>query len=148
VTPVVLLLAPRNVARDGPGPPAGDIGVGLAITLGAVVLLLAVIVTLALLSMRRQRQLDALLASGAPRRARVLRLAPEGTTITYRGQRWVGLTLTVEVEGPAPYAATFAQKIAERYIASIQPGAIVDVRVDPARPTRVAFAGIAGKSQI
>jgi hypothetical protein len=54
VTSLVLVPPPRNVARDGPGPPPGDIGVGLAITLGCIGLVIAVILILVALLRRGQ----------------------------------------------------------------------------------------------
>jgi len=61
VTTLVGVPPPCNVARDGPGPPPGDIGAGLAITLGCIGLVLAVILVLVALSSRGQRQ-----AAGSP----------------------------------------------------------------------------------
>jgi len=133
---------PRNVARDGPGPPPGDMTFVAPIILASVLLPLAIVVLAIILGTRQTRRKEELLRTGVPARARVVRLSPRGTTMTIGGQRHVGLDITVQVDGPAPYLATFAHPIAEQQIPFIQPGAVVDLRVDPSDPARVAFVGV------
>jgi hypothetical protein len=103
---------------------------------------LAIIVVVLVLVARQNRQREELLRTGVPGRARVVRLSPGGTTMTIGGQRYVGVSITVEVVGPAPYVATFSHQIAEQQMPGIQPGAVVDLRIDPSNPKRFAFAGV------
>jgi hypothetical protein len=143
MTPLVYLLGPaRNVARDGPGPPPGDMTLVLPLVLASLLLPLAIIVVVLVLVARQNWQREELLRTGVPKRARVVRLSPGGTTMTIGGQRYVAVSITVEVEGPAPYVSTFSQQIAEQQIPGIHPGMVVHVRVDPSNPKRFAFAGV------
>lgn len=96
--------------------------------------------------MRGQKATDELLQRGMPARGRILQLGTTGGSVAVMGHRHLKLTLTVEVHPQMgqPYTATFEQLISELQIPSIQPGAPVELRVDPQNPMRIALASVGG----
>lgn len=87
---------------------------------------------------------DQLLKTGQPARGRILQLGHTGMSVAVMGHRHIKLMLTCEVHpsfGP-PYQATFEQLVSELQLGSVQPGAQVDLRVDPANPQRIAMAAV------
>jgi hypothetical protein len=86
-----------------------------------------------------------LLATGTPGTARVLSLQPGRSVMTIGVQRHIGLVLSLEVHlpGRAPYPVQAKKYVSEIYLASVQPGAWLDVRVNPSNPSELAIAGVA-----
>lgn len=100
--------------------------------------------------MKGQAKTDALLKTGLPARGRILQLGTTGGSVAVMGHRHLNLTLTVEVQSPingAMYTTSFSQFISELQIPSVQPGAMVDLRIDPQNPQRMALAGIVPQGQ-
>ncbi|HTJ82834.1 MAG TPA: DUF3592 domain-containing protein [Polyangiaceae bacterium] len=94
--------------------------------------------------MRGQQATQRLLTTGTPARGRILQLGTTGGSVAVMGHRHLNLTLTVEVQPQmgAPYTATFQQLISELQIPSVQPGAMVELRIDPTNPQRMAMASV------
>ncbi|GAA1741866.1 hypothetical protein [Luedemannella helvata] len=83
---------------------------------------------------------SALLRDGSPGTARVLTVRDTGVVVN-GVNLVVNLGLRVSVTGRPPYDVSVRHVLAGRSAwGSIQPGAIVPVRVDPADPTKVAIA--------
>jgi hypothetical protein len=91
---------------------------------------------------RKEQQL---LATGTPGKAHVLSFQPVGRVMTINTQRLIGLSLSLEVHlpGRAPYPVQAQKYVSELYLASIQPGAWLDVRVNPSNPNELGIAGVA-----
>ncbi len=117
----------------------------LIIILSAVIPIVLVVVIVGGL-MRSQQQTDQLLSTGIPARGRILQLGTTGGSVAVMGHRHLKLILTVEVHPAmgAPYMANFTQLISELQLPSVQPGAYVELRVDPKNPARVALASVGG----
>lgn len=118
------------------------------ILLSAVVPIVLVVGVLGML-MSGQAKTNKLLQTGTPAQGRILQLGTTGQSVAVMGHRHLKLVLTVEVQSPfgAPYVATFEQLISELQIPSVQPGAIVELRVDPANPQRIAMASVVPQQQ-
>lgn len=100
--------------------------------------------------MKGQAKTDALLKTGLPARGRILQLGTTGGSVAVMGHRHLNLTLTVEVQSPingAMYQAAFSQLISELQIPSVQPGAMVELRIDPQNPQRMALASVVPQGQ-
>lgn len=95
---------------------------------------------------REQEQTQRLLANGMPAEGRVLALVPTGTTVAVMGARHVRVMIGLEVHVPGrpPYPTQITPLVSELLFPSIQPGAMVSLRVDPNNPMNVAIAGPAG----
>lgn len=90
----------------------------------------------------KQAALQQLLATGMPATGRVVGLGATGMSVTVMGHRHLDVALTLEVNLPGrpPYTVQTSQLISELRLPSVQPGAQVQLRVDPANPNRVAVA--------
>ncbi|MBL8743725.1 MAG: hypothetical protein JNK04_21595, partial [Myxococcales bacterium] len=95
--------------------------------------------------MRGQAKTDTLIRTGIPARGRILQLGTTGGSVAVMGHRHLKLVFTVEVQPQmgAPYMATFEQLVSELQIPSVQPGAMIDLRIDPKNPAHMAMAGVA-----
>ncbi len=113
-------------------------------TVVPIVIVVAILLTL----MRRQDKTSQLLQTGTPARGRILQIAPTGSSIAVMGHRHLQLQITCEVtQGMAPYTASFTQHISEVQLPSVQPGAFVELRIDPANPSRMAIASVVPQGQ-
>ena len=113
------------------------------IILSAVLPIVLIAVILGTL-MKKQAATDKLIQTGVPARGRILQLGTTGQSVAVMGHRHLKLVLTVEVHPfqGAPYVATFEQLISELQIPSVQPGAEIDLRIDPTNPMKMALAGV------
>ena len=91
---------------------------------------------------KKQAEVQQLLATGQPATGRIHALGTTGTSLTVMGHRHLDVILTVEVQVPgrAPYTVQTTQMISELRLPSVQPGASVQLRVDPMNPNRIAIA--------
>ncbi len=90
-----------------------------------------------------QKEIQRILQVGLPAHARVLQLQHTGSSVSFGADRHLRVVLLLEIhpQGRPPYMAHAQQLISELYIPSIQPGAWIHVRVDPASPTtKIAIA--------
>ncbi len=116
------------------------------IILVSVLLPIALVVLIMGSLMKGQKATDELLRTGMPARGRILQLGTTGGSVAVMGHRHLKLVLTVEVHPQmgAPYQATFEQLISELQLPSVQPGAQIELRIDPRNPARMALAGVGG----
>jgi len=73
-------------------------------------------------------------------RATATVLALEETGMLINNQPLVNVKLQVQRQGQAPYEHTHQMVLSMLTIPQVQPGTLVNVRVDPANPRRVAIA--------
>ena len=84
-------------------------------------------------SMERSR----ILAKGIPGQATISRIWETGMLVNNQPQ--VGFELQVWIPNAAPYVAETKMIVSALVIPRIQPGAVVQVKVDPADPRKVAI---------
>ena len=115
-----------------------------AIILLSVLVPILIMVVIIYFMMRGQKANDDLLQRGIPARGRILQLGTTGMSVAVMGHRHLKLTFGVEVQPQAgpPYVANFEQLLSELQIPSVQPGAQVELRIDPQNPQRMAIASI------
>jgi hypothetical protein len=84
-----------------------------------------------------------ILQTGTPARAQILQVQRGGMTVTTFGHRRLEVIVTMQVQLPnvAPYTTHVRTLLSELNIPQIQPGAWVQVRIDPTNPQRVAIEG-------
>lgn len=89
---------------------------------------------------------ERLLGEGVSASATVLNLSMGGMTTQVGVQRHLQVQLQVEVQPPdrAAWQAPLVTMISELQIPQLQPGARLQVRYDPADPSRLALEGLAG----
>ena len=95
--------------------------------------------------MRRQAaETQRLLQVGIPAPAQILGVQMGGMTVTTGVHRHLQLMIQLQVQAPGrpPYMAQLTSMISELQIPQIQPGAIVQVRIDPANPMKLALEGV------
>jgi len=85
---------------------------------------------------------QALLQTGTPGRASVTSIQQTGTLVNFNPQCIIDLQVTVP--GQAPYAAKLTEAVPQVYLARLQPGAEIGVRVDPTDPSTLALDWAAG----
>jgi hypothetical protein len=113
----------------------------------SVVIGVAVPIAFVVLLMKKlggqQKENDRILQTGMPAQARVLQLQHTGASVSFGAHRHLKLIIAMEVhvQGGQPYQVQAEQLISELLLPSIQPGAWLQVRVDPANPHKVAIAG-------
>jgi len=88
---------------------------------------------------RRSAEAQAILASGEPGQARVLAIGQTGMTVN--DQPEVRMQLEVYLPGRAPYRTEHTAIVSLLAIPRIQPGSMLQVRVDRANPMRLAVVG-------
>ena len=76
-------------------------------------------------------------ATGNPAQAEILKIWDTGMTVNE--DPVVGFLLKVRSEGKSDYEAETKIRIPRLQVSQYQPGAVVDVRVDPADPQRVSL---------
>jgi hypothetical protein len=79
------------------------------------------------------------LASGTPGTAQVLYAGTGGRMVIVRGEQLLQIALRVQVADWAPYDIQIQQPVGPVQAGALQPGATVEVRVDPANPGNVAI---------
>jgi hypothetical protein len=91
---------------------------------------------------KRTQDTERLMATGMPAQGRVLGISTTGTSLTVMGHRHLDLVLQMEVQLPGrpPYMAQFNQLVSELRVPSLQPGAMVQLRVDPTNPMHMVVA--------
>ena len=116
----------------------------VVIVLLSVLLPIVLVVGVVRAMMKSQQVTDELLRTGVPAPARIVQLGTTGGSVAVMGHRHLKLILTVEVypPGAAPYRATFEQLVSELQLPSVQPGATVELRIDPRNPARMAMASV------
>ena len=111
-----------------------------------VSVLLPIVLVVAIMGslMKGQKATEELLRTGTPARGRILQLGTTGGSVAVMGHRHLKLILTVEVHPQvgAPYQTSFEQLVSELQLASVQPGAQIELRIDPRNPARMAMAGV------
>ena len=80
---------------------------------------------------------QALLTTGTPGKATIKGFTDTGTLVNFNPQ--VVLDLSVEVEGKGAYDAALTTSVPQIYLAQLQPGAKIGVRVDPSDPSSIAI---------
>ncbi len=88
------------------------------------------------------QQQQALLTTGTQGKATVKSFSDTGTLVNFNPQ--VVLDLEVTCPGQDPYAAQLTTAVPQVYLAQLQPGASVGVRVDPSNPSSIAIDWAAG----
>ena len=83
------------------------------------------------------QQQQALLTTGTKGKATVKTLTDTGTLVNFNPQ--VVLDLEVTCGGQAPYEAKLTTAVPQIYLAQLQPGASIGVRVDPSDPQTIAL---------
>ena len=114
-----------------------------AILLSIGVSVLFVLLAASLVFFTPQRGLRTVLASGTVAAATVLSAEQTGAQ-SWRPsgtRRQVSCELEVHPSGGTPYRARATQFVTEAVEQTLQPGATVAIRYDPARPARVAIEG-------
>lgn len=93
---------------------------------------------------RQQAETRRLLAVGVPAPAQVLGTQMGGMTVTTGVHRHLQLVLQLQVQpyGRPPYAAQLTTLVSELQVPQLQPGATVQVRIDPADPAKLALEGV------
>lgn len=84
------------------------------------------------------KQNNQLLVTGEPAQATVIQLWDTGVMMNNSPQ--VGLMLEVRPTGRPAYQVETKQFVSHLRLSQVQPGSIVNVRLDPANPNRVALA--------
>jgi hypothetical protein len=83
-------------------------------------------------------QAQYLMAAGQPGEATISAIRQTGVMVNLNPE--CELDLQVSVDGAAPYPVTHRQVIAQVALPSLQPGATIAVRVDPANPQSLIVA--------
>ncbi len=93
-----------------------------------------------------QAQTAKILQTGTPAAAKILALQPTGASMTVGGHRQPQVLLSVEVHPPggAAFQMQFPAFISEFQIPQVQPGAVVQIRYNPANPAEAALAAVGG----
>jgi hypothetical protein len=85
----------------------------------------------------RAAAMNYMMASGTPATARVISADTGGRLVIVGGQQVLQVGLEVQPPGGAPYRAYIQQPVGPVQAGALQPGATVQVRVDPANPANV-----------
>lgn len=122
------------------------IGIGINIVGVLVAVVSAALVLRRLFGGMAMQQAEAqrLLRTGMPASARVIGVRMGRMTVTTGVHRHLQLVVQVEVHPPGrpPYAAQLTAMVSELQIPELQPGATVQVRIDPANPAKLALEAI------
>ena len=117
---------------------AASMGIGLVITCVTLLFTGAIIFFVYRTVFGKINQSNKLLTTGVPAQARVLQLADTGVRLNDNPQ--VKLVLEVQPLGQPAYQVEIASFVSMLKLAQIQPGNTVNVRYDPADPSKVALA--------
>jgi hypothetical protein len=80
---------------------------------------------------------QALLATGTPGKATIKNFTDTGTLVNFNPQ--IVLDLEVAIDGKSPYAAQLTTSVPQVYLARLQPGGSIGVKVDAADPSSIAI---------
>lgn len=117
---------------------AASMGIGLVITCGSLLFTGLIIFFVYRTVFGKINQSNKLLSTGAPAQALVMQLADTGVRVNDNPQ--VKLVLEVHPIGQPPYQVETTAFVSMLKLAQIQPGQTVNVRYDPADPSKVALA--------
>lgn len=117
---------------------AASMGIGLVITCVTLLFTGLIIFFVYRTVFGKINQSNKLLATGAPAQALVMQLADTGVRVNDNPQ--VKLVLEVHPMGQPPYQVETTAFVSMLKLAQIQPGQTVNVRYDPADPSKVALA--------
>ncbi len=130
----------------------------IALVIVPVIGMFAVFTTASMMSTRRKlgalqrraKEARRLHQVGAVAVGRVLALRMGSMVMTIDAHRHLELTIDVEVHpmGRPPYVASQTTLLSELHVPSLQPGATVQVRIDPANPVNVAVAAVGPSSML
>jgi hypothetical protein len=115
------------------------------IIVAAIVLILLVTIVPTLLMTRKifggiagnLQQTQTLLATGEAAQAKILRMWDTGTTLN--GNPQIGLLLEIHALNRTPYQVETTCFVSRLRIPQVQPGATVNVKIDPQNPANVAL---------
>lgn len=123
-----------------------DMGAGLGIIITVVSLLFTLVVFAGVGFvmwkvfgglMKQSQERQALLATGMPAMGRVLQLADTGMLVNNNPQ--VRIVVEVQMPGRPPYQADTTMVVSMLAVPRVQPGCMVNLRVDPMNPSRIAI---------
>jgi hypothetical protein len=123
-----------------------DLGGLIALPIIITVVVLIVVFVIVGRVMRSAGQDRKLLQTGEPAQATILQLRETGLRINEQPQ--IALTLEVRPTNRPAYQTEAKMIISYLQAAQFQPGALLDVRVDPADPNKVAIAGVMGPAMM
>lgn len=119
-------------------------GLGIVITLVSVVFTLVVMGGVAFVMwkvfgglMKQSQERSQLLATGLPAMGRVLQLMDTGMLVNNNPQ--VRIVVEVQMPGRPPYQADTTMIVSMLAVPRVQPGCVVNLKVDPMNPTRIAL---------
>lgn len=117
---------------------AASMGLGLVITCGTLLFTGLIIFFVYRTVFGKINQSNKLLSTGVPAQALVMQLADTGVRLNDNPQ--VKLVLEVHPMGQPPYQVETTAFVSMLKLAQIQPGQTINVRYDPADPSKVALA--------
>lgn len=114
--------------------------IGYISYLGPIIAIVVTVVTVGRMLKSRSEN-RSLQKTGIPASAEILDLQRGGLTAKFGGQRHLQVVMRVKVHPPGrpPYEARLKTLISELQIPQAQPGATVQVRIDPFNPTKIAL---------
>jgi len=119
-------------------------GLGIVITLVSILFSLVVFGGVAFVMwkvfgglMKQSQERQALLATGMPAMGRVIQLVDTGMLVNNNPQ--VRIVVEVQMPGRPPYPADTTMIVSMLAIPRVQPGCMVQLRVDPMNPARIAI---------
>jgi hypothetical protein len=86
---------------------------------------------------KKRKQTQQLMQTGIPGQAKILQVWQTGMMINNNPQ--IGMLLEVTREGAEPYQAEMKQVVPMIRLPSIQPGTILEVRIDRNDPSKMAL---------
>lgn len=121
--------------------------VGIIITIStlAVILPMMLIMRRVFGGLSRQNaETQRLLQVGIPASARILGTRMGGMTMTVNAHRHLQLVIQLQVHptGRPPYQTQLTTLVSELQVPQLQPGAMVQVRIDPANPNKLALEAV------
>jgi len=129
---------PQPVFPVQPGLPGYQPGLpmGMILTIAMSVLIpITITVIIIVVIMKKRKARNRLMQAGVPAQAKILQIWQTGMMINNNPQ--VGMLLEVHREGQEPYQAQMTQVVPMIRLASIQPGNVLEVRVDPEDPAKM-----------
>ncbi len=123
-----------------------DMGAGLGIIITVVSILFSLVVMAGVGFimwkvfgglMKQSQERQRLIATGIPAMGRVLQLADTGMLVNNNPQ--VRISVEVQMPGRPPYPADVTMIVSMLAVPRVQPGCMVNLRVDPMNPANVAI---------
>jgi hypothetical protein len=110
--------------------------IGMILTIGMSVLIpVAVMVIIFVVIAKKRKARNRLMQSGVSAQAKILQIWQTGMMVNNNPQ--VGMLLEVHREGQEPYQAQMTQVVSMIRLPSIQPGNVLEVRIDPEDPAKM-----------